>query len=66
MPERLLQVWASFGSLQGFLVAIEFLVLCHDKGSLCHDMVLCRDSALCCNMFGLGKDFFVTTEHFRS
>ena len=46
------------GRNRGFLVAIEFLVLCRDRGSLCHDMVLrlqevawsrhstCHDSAL--------------------
>ena len=38
--ERLLQAWVSFRSLQEFLVAIEFLVLCRDRGSLCRDMVL--------------------------
>ena len=38
--ERLLQVWVSFRSRQEFLVAIEFLVLCRDRGSLCPDMVL--------------------------
>ena len=28
------------GRDRGFLVATEFLVLCHDKGSLCRDMAL--------------------------
>ena len=28
------------GRDRGFLVAIEFLVLCHDRGSLCHNLVL--------------------------
>ena len=28
------------GCDRGFLVETEFLVLCRDKGSLCHDMVL--------------------------
>ena len=57
MPERLLQVWASFRSLQSFLVTIEFLILCHDKGSLCHDTIPCRGSALfpCRNREGHNK-----------
>ena len=51
------------GRNRGFLVMTEFLVLCRDKGSLCHDMVIrlqaiawsrhstCHDSALflCCD-----------------
>ena len=28
------------GRDRGFLVVTEFLVLCHDRGSLCRDMVL--------------------------
>ena len=28
------------GRNRGFLVATEFLVLCRDRGSMCHDMVL--------------------------
>ena len=28
------------GRNRSFLVAIEFLVLCRNRGSLCHDMVL--------------------------
>ena len=38
--ERLLQVWVSFRSRQEFLIAIEFLILCCDRSSLCRNMVL--------------------------
>ena len=40
MPERQLQVWEVLGRDRGFLVLTEFLVMCHDRGSLCRDMVL--------------------------
>ena len=37
---------------RGFLVAIEFLVLCRKRGSLCYDMVL-----RCRQLLGLGIIF---------
>ena len=40
MPERLLRFGQVLGRDRGYLVATEFLVLCHDRGSLCRDMVL--------------------------
>ena len=41
MPERLLHVWASFRSRQGFPSRDRIvLVLCRDRGSLYRDMVL--------------------------
>ena len=40
MLERLFRFSQVLGCDKGFLVAIEFLVLCRDSGSLCHDMVL--------------------------
>ena len=44
MQERPEKGYCKFGQVlglsRGFLVATEFLVLCRDRGSLCHDMVL--------------------------
>ena len=52
---------ACLGRNRGFLVAIEFLVLCRDRGSLCHDIVLrfkqwklSQHGSLCCDRV-LGK-----------